>query len=53
MIVSHNVEKTRLIGRLKGSKRNKRVLEGQFQTEERQKRRNTRKKHVFIIEVEQ
>lgn len=52
-MILHNVERTGLIGRLKGTKRNKQILEGQFQTEERQERRNTRKKHVLIVEVEQ
>jgi len=52
-MILYNVERRGLIGRLKRTRRIKHVLEGHFQIEERQERRNTRGKHVPIIEVEQ
>lgn len=51
-MILHNVERTGLIGRFKETKTIKQVLEGQFQPDEREERRNIRKKHVLIIEVE-
>lgn len=50
-MIMHNAARTRLIERLKGAERIMQVLEGQFQTERREKK--TGKKHVLIIGVEQ
>lgn len=51
MMIMHNAARTRLIERLKGAERIMQVLEGQFQTERREKK--TGKKHVLMIGVEQ